>query len=390
MTEPLRGLSWDHPRGYWALEEVARSAGAPTVLWERQPLEGFEDGPDEEQASNYDLIVVDHPAIGAPAAAGWLLPMEELFSNAELAAWASKTVGRSFESYKFDSHQWALPVDAAVQVGAWHARVFHEGENPTAGTPKTWADVAEVGHEIPMVLCLGGPHALLMLAAIALSAGGSLMAEPDRFISRDAGEAAFEMMQQLSSLSEPSISLGNPIAVLEAVASGAAVYCPLVYGYVTYQSAGRDQLRAVDAPSWGLGGRRGSVLGGAGVAVSSRCGRLAAATCELRRLMAPSVQVGTYAAFGGQASLVAAWEDPNVDQQTNGFYRATRATIDEAWVRPRWPGYTSFQRHGSEVVREGLRSGAKASSVLAALDDVWSRANAYSQENAESQASVRA
>lgn len=390
MTEPLRGLTWDHPRGYRVLEEVARSAGAPTVLWDRQPLEGFENGPDKEQVSNYDLIVVDHPAVGAAAVAGWLLPMEELFNNIELAAWASETVGSSFESYRFGSHYWALPVDAAAQVGAWCAHVFHNGESPATATPKTWAEVAELGHEIPMALCLGGPHALLMLAAIALSAGGPLMAEPGHFVGRDAGEAAFEMMQQLLGLCEPSISWGNPISVLEAVASGAAVYCPLVYGYVTYQNACRNRLRAVDAPSWKLGGRRGSVLGGAGVAVSSRCNRLAAAARELRRLMAPPVQVDTYAAFDGQASLVAAWEDPLVDQQTHGFYRATRATIDEAWVRPRWPGYTSFQQHGSEVVREGLRSGAKASSVLNALDDVWSRAYAYSQERAGSQARVKA
>jgi multiple sugar transport system substrate-binding protein len=376
MTGPLRGLTWDHPRGYRGLVEVALSGGTPSVVWERQALEGFEAGPSEDQARQYDLVVVDHPAVGAAASEGWLVPMEELFSDEELSMWAGESVGQSFESYSFAGHQWALPIDAAAQVGAWEAHALQGEESRAGGAPKTWAEVAALAQRVPMALCLGGPHALLMLAAISLSAGGAVMAGSGRFVEREVGEAAFGLMRQLLNLADPVISWYNPIGVLDALAARRAAYCPLVYGYVTYQSAGRDQLRAVDAPSWEPGGRRGSVLGGAGVAVSSWCRRLGAARSELRRLMAPAAQVEAYAAVGGQACLVRAWEDARVDRLVKGFYRATRATVDQAWVRPRWPGYISFQRQGSEVVREGLRSGEAASSVLAALDRAWARASA--------------
>ena len=41
----LLGLTWDHPRGYRALDasaEAWRADGGPDVTWDRQPLEGFE------------------------------------------------------------------------------------------------------------------------------------------------------------------------------------------------------------------------------------------------------------------------------------------------------------------------------------------------------------
>ena len=61
MTVTLRGLTWDHPRGYLVLDALAAAAdpGGPdqrgpdggdadagySVRWERQPLEDFESRP---------------------------------------------------------------------------------------------------------------------------------------------------------------------------------------------------------------------------------------------------------------------------------------------------------------------------------------------------------
>ena len=63
---PIKGLTWDHPRGYVALERAAERARAEglDLHWERQPLEGFESHPIEDLAERYDLIVLDHPHIG--------------------------------------------------------------------------------------------------------------------------------------------------------------------------------------------------------------------------------------------------------------------------------------------------------------------------------------
>ena len=119
----LVGITWDHPRGYAALAELERldatadiryGAVPAPVTWDRQSLTGFESRPIADLARRYDLLIVDHPGLGAATAA--LHPLDELFSPSELAAWADTTVGPSFGAYRYAGHQWALPLDAAAQI----------------------------------------------------------------------------------------------------------------------------------------------------------------------------------------------------------------------------------------------------------------------------------
>jgi multiple sugar transport system substrate-binding protein len=70
---------------------------------------------------------------------------------------------------------------------------------------------------------------------------------------------------------------------------------------------------------------------------------------------------------GGQAALRAAWESDSVNAACGNFYRLTRATLDQAWVRPRFPGWIAFQDRGSAIVREGLRGRATPGEVLREL-----------------------
>jgi multiple sugar transport system substrate-binding protein len=60
VTAILRGLTWDHPRGYVVLDALAAD-GDSVVRWDRQPLEGFESRPLRTLADGYDLVVIDHP-----------------------------------------------------------------------------------------------------------------------------------------------------------------------------------------------------------------------------------------------------------------------------------------------------------------------------------------
>ena len=56
VTAPLRGLTWDHPRGYRVLEALAATAGpGEAVRWQRQPLEDFESRPLRTLADRLDL-----------------------------------------------------------------------------------------------------------------------------------------------------------------------------------------------------------------------------------------------------------------------------------------------------------------------------------------------
>lgn len=379
----LAGITWDHPRGYAALAELerldatadARYGAVPApVTWDRQPLTGFESRPIADLARRYDLLIVDHPGLGAATAA--LHPLEELFSPPELAAWADTAVGPSFGAYRYAGQQWALPLDAAAQICMIRPDLMDARPAPT-----TWHEVAAAARELPVALVLGGPHAMLTLLAICAAQGEPPVAETggspagglaEDQASRDAVLAALDLLADVSAHTDLAVAAGNPIGVLEAMAAGdAAACCPLVYGYVTYSEPGRrpHRLTACDAPAWQPGGRPGSVLGGTGVAVSRRLAGEAVpvATAHLRRLLAGPVQAELVPRAGGQPALRVAWESDAVNAACGGFYRHTRKTIDQAWVRPRFPGWIAFQDQGSAVIREGLRRRNAPTQILRQL-----------------------
>ena len=85
------------------------------------------------------------------------------------------------------------------------------------------------------MLCLGGPHALLMFSAICVAAGSAPATAGREFVTEAAGTAALRVMAGLLARADPELSQRNPIGVLEAMAApGGPAYCPLVYGYITY------------------------------------------------------------------------------------------------------------------------------------------------------------
>ena len=323
----LRGLTWDHPRGYAVLDALGG------MTWHRQSLEDFESRPIAEMADHYDLLVIDHPGLGGAIAAESLQPLDNLFDAAELIGYRNATVGSSFDSYTVDDRQWALPVDAAAQVAV--------ATRAMAARPRTWDEALRAVARHSTTLCLGGPHALLMYNAIRIALG-----DP---------HVALDVMAGLVAHADREISQRSLIAVLDAMSSPEGpVYCPLVFGYVTYR-----QLNAFDAPT-GPGGI-GSVLGGTGVAVTRSCSDLDAARAQLRRLISPAVQIDRYAEWGGQSTLRAAWRTP-------AFYRETIATVEQAWVRPRDPGYIEFQSRASAEIREGLLDGTPPRRILQRLE----------------------
>jgi len=385
---PLRGITWDHPRGYAALAELQRldeqaatrygTVPAP-LTWERQPLAGFESEPIAGLAGRYDVLVVDHPGIGAARAA--LRPLDEVFTAAELAGWEAAAAGSSFGSYRYAGRQWALPVDAAAQIC-----VTRPDRTRGRPAPRTWQEVAGLGRDMPVALVLGGPHALLTVLAICVAQGAPPVTEAGDgtpagvfagdAATRDAALAALELLADLCAHVDLKLASGNPVDVLEAMAADdAAACCPLVFGYATYSAPGRRPcpLAAHDAPSWQSTGRPGSVLGGAGAAISRRVGDddIEAARAHLRRLLAEPVQAELVPRAGGQPALRAAWQSAAVNAACGSFYQQTLATLEAAWVRPRYPGWIAFQQEGSAVVREGLRSRVPPRVILGQLQSVF-------------------
>ena len=185
-------------------------------------------------------------------------------------------------------------------------------------------------------------------------------------------------MADLLAHADRELSQRNPIGVLDAMAAGGGpAYCPLVYGYVTYQrplagEPGSFRLAAFGAPA-GPGGI-GSVLGGTGLAITRSAVELGAAAALIRSLLSDEVQVGLYAELGGQSSARQAWEHPGADAAGGGFYRATLATVEQAWVRPRFAGYPEFQAAASAVLREGLLAGEPHAGLVRRVNELFAAA----------------
>ena len=349
MVIALRGMTWDHPRGIDPLVAHAarceRERGV-TIAWDARSLEEFEAFPLDELASTYDLMVIDHPHVGMAAASGCLLPLD----GAAADAFRGRTVGGSHETYRYRGHQWALAIDAATQVAALSAA--------HAGWPTAWSDVLELAFRGRVLWPLAPVHAMMSFYTLCANAGSPCAADGEQLIGRAAGDRTLATMRELAAHVPDECFAMNPIAVFERMVSDDRfIYAPLIYGYVSYATDGfrRTRIKFGDIAGQKRGDVRGSALGGTGVAVSAKSASREAAVAVAFDLASAETQRTLYASSGGQPAHRAAWYDDAVNAATHGFYRNTIATLDAAYVRPRFDGYIAFQQAAGERLVECLR-----------------------------------
>ena len=80
----LKGLTWDHPRGYAPLmkgaPEYEKSHPGIEIHWDRRTLREFGEAPIEQYLDRYDLIIMDHPFVGFAAAHDVLVDLNPFLS----------------------------------------------------------------------------------------------------------------------------------------------------------------------------------------------------------------------------------------------------------------------------------------------------------------------
>src|ERR1700722_325769 len=123
MTVELRGITWEHARGYGSVVAAAEAyrdvRPDVRVTWEFRSLQAFADSPMESLVDRYDLLVIDHPHVPLAAERGLFAAIDGTGHDDELAVLREQSVGRSHESYSHLGHQWGLATDAAAQVAAY-------------------------------------------------------------------------------------------------------------------------------------------------------------------------------------------------------------------------------------------------------------------------------
>ncbi len=371
------GLTWDHPRGRAPLEAAAVLAAEDglDIRWDVHSLEGFESAPLAELADRYDLIVLDHPHLGDALASACLRPMEEVVGAAVLDDIAHCAVGPSLETYRLGGLTWALPLDAATQVSA-----RREDLAPTQ--PRTWEDVTALAREAPVALSLSGPHAYLTFASVCQSLGAPLAdGEATQIVDVPIAERALDLLADLTARAPRGTEAQNPIALLERMTSGDDLaYIPLVYGYVGYADRRLERSVTFGAAPLGPGGWVGSTIGGTGLAVTRRAEVTDALRDHIVWLLSDTAQSGFIPEHQGQPAMTAAWDSDAVNAPVGDFYRRTRSTIDGAWTRPRFAGFTPLQSEMSRIVRDALKDRTPAADVVAMLTRAQNAASTAREE----------
>jgi multiple sugar transport system substrate-binding protein len=367
----LRGMTWDHPRGYDPLVACSarwRELTDVDIQWDRRSLQDFESYPVEQLARRYDLIVIDHPHVGQVTAEGCLFALDSESREPELSALAQGSVGPSFATYTWEGRQWALPIDAAAQVQAWRP-------DRIGSCASNWDNVLEMAREGLVQCPMQPPHSLMCLYTLTANLGKPYRTEDGTLIAEDAGTEAYDLLVELTEHISRDCYQMDPIAMLEAMATpGATIACvPLIYGYASYAVEGFRRVRILftNMPVAGSIGLKGSALGGTGIAVSAYSAYREKAVEFAYWVASGPVQRNLYASCGGQPGHADAWAAIELDVAAGGFYQQTRQTLEGSWVRPRHHGYMPFQHWGSTRLNQGLMQRERAASVIADLNRAY-------------------
>lgn len=380
MTDPitLRGMTWNHPRGYAPLEATASRFHALnphiSLTWDRQSLKAFEDFPVEQLACDYDLIVLDHPCVPSVSAQGVLLELDLHLPAAFLAEQATHSVGASHRTYFHRGHQWALAIDAATPVAFWREDLLrlHRVE-----LPRDWDDLLVLAGRGLVEVPAAPINCLMNFYALCLAEGGTPFGTPHELAPAEAARAAFIRLRELLTRCDPGGWERNPIASHDRVAADSntsLVYCPLAYGYSNYARAGfaPHRLRFGEPPL--VHGRPlHTTLGGAGLAVSARSRHREAALAYAQFVASAEIQRTLYTASGGQPGHRLAWLDAENNRATGNYFFNTLPTLDRAFVRPQFPGYIPFQEEASLLLHAALRAAAPPEEILPRLDALYRR-----------------
>ena len=383
MTVRLRGITWDHARGYQPLAENAARFAAEhpgiEVEWSRRSLRDFGVQPIEDLARQFDLLVIDHPFTGRAKALGCLLDLRPLFPPAFHAMLETETVGPSTRSYDYGGI-WGLPTDAACQVASYRADLL--AELGFDGPPRTFAEVLELGRAarkagkyITLPTCQTDSSCLV--ASISANLGHPIQAWDDRMIEPAAFEATLGCLRQLVELTNPESRDWNPIQTYDAMVSrDDLVYLPFAFGYSNYARAGAaTPLAFADVAGPGPDPRAGAILGGAGCAVSAECRHVEAAVAYLTWVHQPRHQAGDYFIHGGQPGLRTAWTDASVNAACGDFFADTLETIDKAYLRPRFDGFIPAYEHMALLVHRWLKHGGDGAALITEANDTYARAS---------------
>jgi multiple sugar transport system substrate-binding protein len=290
-----------------------------------------------------------------------------------------ESVGPSTRSYDYRGAIWGLPTDAAAQVASYRPDLL---DRLGAAPPTTADEVLALGRRARQAgMWLGLPSvasdSACLVATLAANLGRPIREVDDVLLPKDVFDTVLDYLAALRELAHPKAPAMNPIATYDAMSTTDEIaYVPYGFGYVTYCTPGAPRaIRFTDVAGPGPDPVAGAILGGAGCAISSRCQDVEAAVEYLTWVHQPAHMAGAYLAKNGQPGCRAAWTGAALDRRHGGFFSGTLATMEKAYVRPRFDGFISAFEHMGEAVHAWLAGEAPRDGLVASCNSTYARAS---------------
>jgi len=361
----LKGMTWDHSRGYDPMIATSKNFAERynnevSIKWDKRSLQAFADRPIEQMVEEYDLMVIDYPHVGEVSAKGLLQNFDIEKYNYELELLQKQSVGLSHQSYNIDGHQWALALDAATQVSCYRNDLI-------TSLPKSWDDLLQLSQKKRVIWPLKPVHAISSFYSIYNNITEVFETINKNFIQKDYGVKTLQMMKQISQYL-PSECFGmDPIKTAEILSEhNEFFYSPYTYGFSNYSRKGYRKNLLTYGNVIDLSGKGpcGTHLGGTGIAISNKSKNKELALEYSYWIAGSECQQTIFYTSGGQPGNSDAWENNNINLETNNFFKNTRLTLDQAWIRPRHNGYMKFQDESGNIINEYLQSNVNEVNVI--------------------------
>lgn len=372
----LKGITWAHTRGYNPMVATAyefkKLYPDIEIIWKKRSLQNFGNQSLTTLAREYDILVIDHPTIPEGVEAGSLVALDEVINVDKLSIIAAQSIGKTYESYTYKGHLWAIPIDAAAQTSAYRPDLLPQ-------PPYEWRDVirlAEKTHvkgkaQVGIPLLPGDTFSVFL--SLCVNMGALPLFSPDIVVERSTGLKVLKLLRKLVQVIHPKSLELNPPGMLDLATSTDEIgFIPLIFNYSNYsRTENKKIIKFSSIPSSGLG-PRGGVLGGAGLAISKKCDNIEAALNYSLYVASPDVQRGIYFESGGQPANSYAWFDKSVNKRSNDFFYDTWIAVESAYLRPRYYGFVEFRDRAAQIIYEFLGNTAIDEAItLERINDVY-------------------
>ncbi len=371
----LRGITWNHSRALPPLVATAQRFEEQhpdvRIQWKKRSLHEFGHADITTLANNFDLLVIDHPMAGDAETTGALIDLHPLLSFEEKEDFQLDSIGPSFSSYVYHDKLYALPIDTAAPAASFRPDLLNQFG---LEEPKVWADVITLARLGWVRMPAFSVDLFLNFMGLCVSRGCAVASSPEQLVDHEIGAYCLEQLRELAALMPDEIYLMNPIALYERMSNEDTIaYCPFAYTYSNYSrdGFGAKHVRFSNPVMLEKDTPIRTVLGGTGIAISASCKDTALALEYSLFVAGRTCQRTLYALCGGQPARRSAWLGPLLNQITDEFFARTAASIETAYVRPRYPGYVGLQEHAGEAIVECLRHHGNTHKALEQVDALY-------------------